>query len=127
MGKTPDFRINKSIPDLIADTRRPNILPETGWYKVGMSSGYEIGSYFLNSWLNDSSPTSPDASWYLSEDGEVRLRGKITGGALGVVAFLLPEEVRPEFAETWICAVDGGGTANVSVYPDGSLIVETIN
>jgi hypothetical protein len=38
----------------------------------------------------------------------------------------LPEEVRPEFPETFICAVEGGLKANVTIHANGEVIVDTI-
>lgn len=139
MGKTPDFKQNKTIPDLIAETRKPPIMPETGWYRISITENYEAqGSggqhistiteaLFMNGWNNVTGATNAPAGWYLSDGGEVRMRGKITGGDAGTVVAILPEEVRPQFAETWICAVDGGGTANVTVWPNGSVVVDTFN
>jgi len=75
MAKTPDFKQNKNFPDLISELRKPNPRPETGWNAVG--PGEEHGVDFQNGWNNFSSTTVP-TSWYLSEDGEVRLRGRIT-------------------------------------------------
>jgi len=141
MSGSPDFRIKRSIPDLIASEIKPQILPETGWYRVSITENYEgstkggqyIGStlaVFQNSWMNVTgaalaNATEPPASWYLSEGGEVRWRGKITGGVAGTVVCVIPEEVRPQYAETWICATDTGGSANVTVWPDGSVVVDS--
>lgn len=128
MPKTPDLNVNRSIGDIIAQGRKPRLQPETGWYKVGVSEAYAVS--FINSWGNAgvvAGITNAPTGWYLSEDGEVRLRGKITGGVAATTVFNLPEEVRPEYAETFICAVDGGGKANVTIKPNGDVIVDTIN
>jgi hypothetical protein len=138
MSRSPDFKINKSIPELISDTRRPEILPDTGWYRVSITENFEasgpsaqfIGStlaVFKNSWNNVVGSDVPPASWYLSGGGEVRYRGRVTGGAIGTLIFVVPEEVRPEFTEYKVCQVIGGGTASVSIWPDGSVIFEGIN
>jgi hypothetical protein len=127
MSKSRDLNIDDNPFSLIQDTRRPHLEPETGWYLVGPSEAHEVD--FENSWGNVgvvAGVTNAPASWYLSEDGEVRLRGKIDGGSAGTVAFTLPEEVRPEYAETFICAVDGGTFANVTVHASGEVEVETI-
>lgn len=125
MSRSPDLDKKKTIFDLVAEQRKPPKLVDNAWYRIGVSQSHGIG--FTNSWDNLGGSTSAPAGWYLSDDGEVRLRGKITGGSAGTTVFILPEEVRPEFAETWICAVDGGGTANVTVWPDGSLTVDNFN
>lgn len=130
MSRSPDYPYRKTLPEIVGDMRRQKLHPETGWGKVGGSTGYETEAYFKNSWANAgviASVTYAPASWYLAEDGEVRLRGKIDGGSAGTVAFTLPEEVRPQYAETFICAVDGGGNANVTVHPNGDVEVVTIN
>ena len=115
MPRSRDLNIDRNIFDTIAKTRAPELEPETGWWKVGASEEYEIP--FENSWSNAgvlAGITNAPASWYLSADGEVRLRGKITGGATDSVAFTLPEEVRPEYAETFICPVDDAGNVDLS-------------
>lgn len=137
MPRSPDFKRNKSIPDLIADTRKPKLLPETGWYRVAITELFEgqgvggqyIGStlnVFKNSWANVVGATIAPASWYLSQFGEVRFRGKITGGVEGTVVFTLPEEVRPEYAETFIVATDDG-SATITVHENGEVIVDAID
>jgi hypothetical protein len=127
MARSPDYPYKDRLDDIVGDLRRDHLQAETGWQKIGPSQDHEID--FENSWANAgvvSGVTNAPASWYLSEDGEVRLRGKIDGGAAGTVVFTLPEEVRPEFAETFICAVDGGGKANVTVHANGEVIVDSI-
>ena len=128
MPKSRDLNIDNSLADVVGQTRRPKLEPETGWYKIGVSEAYAIS--FVNSWSNVgvvAGVTNAPAGWYLSEDGEVRLRGKIDGGSAGTVAFVLPDEVRPEYAETFICAVNGGGKANVTVHANGDVIIDTIS
>lgn len=115
MAKSRDLNIDRTPWDVIQTTRRPQLEPETGWYKVGAAEEYEIP--FENSWSNVgvlAGITNAPASWYLSADGEVRLRGKIGGGTAGTTAFTLPEEVRPEFAETFVCPVDDAGNIDLS-------------
>jgi hypothetical protein len=128
MPKSRDLNIDNSLADVVGQTRRPKLEPETGWYKIGASESYAIS--FNNSWGNVgvlAGITNAPASFYLSDSGEVRCRGKIDGGSAGTVVFILPDEVRPEYAETFICAVDGGGKANVTVHANGQVIVDTIS
>jgi hypothetical protein len=103
MSKTPDFSNNKTFGDIISEQRRPHALPETGWNNVGPSEDHGVN--FEAGWDN-SGVTSVPASWYLSAGGEVRLRGKITGGDVGTTIFTLPEEVRPEFTERYIVPME---------------------
>jgi hypothetical protein len=127
MSRTPDFRKNRNLIEVIVEGRRPGRAAETGWWKVGATSGDGgYGILFENSWNNVGASSNAPASWYLSEDGEVRLRGKISGGSVGSTAFTLPEEARPEYAETFICSVDGGGYASVTVWPDGRVVVDSV-
>jgi len=119
MPKSPDFRTRSpNISDMLGDMRRPPVLAETGWHYVGATQ--PEGVAFENNW-NNVTGEAP-ASWYLSEDGEVRLRGKVTGGEVGTIIFTLPEEVRPEFAETWVVAMDPTGWAKIRIEPDGDVI-----
>jgi hypothetical protein len=126
--RSPDFKRNKSITDLISDTRKPKLLPETGWYRIAITELFEgagvggqyIGStlaVFINgtSWANVAGISNPPTSWYLSEDGEVRMRGKIKGGAgTGETIFTLPEEVRPEYTETFIVPINDNDEVDLS-------------
>lgn len=101
MPKTPDFKNNKNISDLLGAADRPRPLPETGWNYVGPNEPHGIN--FENNWDNVGSGEIP-ASWYLDENGEVKLRGRVKGGSADTVIFTLPEEVRPEYTETFIIA-----------------------
>jgi hypothetical protein len=125
MPKTPDFMQNKDFNDLIKKKRRA--LPETGWNNVGPDEDHGVD--FENSWAN-SGPSTIPASWYLSENGEVRLRGKITGGETGTTIFTLPEEVRPEFKERFIIPIeDDVHLENIRfrAFSGGTGIPEVIN
>lgn len=128
MPKSRDLNIDRDVWDILGEVRRPKLEAETGWYKVGPAQPHETD--FENGWGNVgvlAGVTNAPASWYLSSGGEVRLRGKIDGGSVGTVVFTLPEEVRPQYAETFICAVEGGGKANVTVHANGEVIVDTIS
>jgi hypothetical protein len=131
MPKSRDLNIDRGLANVVGETRRPKLEPETGWYNIGeeWAADEPIEFDFLNSWGNlgtDDDIEHAPASFYLAEDGEVRFRGVITGGSAGTIAFMIPEEVRPQFAQTFICALIGGGKANVRVEPDGTVFVETI-
>lgn len=131
MSKTPDLNVNRTIGEVIAAQRKPNIQSETGWYNVGeeWAVGEPITVGFTNAWGNAGifdGITHAPVGWYLAEDGEVRLRGVIDGGVAGDSVFQLPIEVRPEYAQTFICAVIGGGQANIRIDADGVVTVESI-
>ena len=125
MPRTPDFLKYKTIPDLIADTRRPKVEPDTAWYRVGASEDYEIP--FQNSWANVGGSGIPAAAFYLDESGTVIMKGKVDGGAEGTTIFTLPVEYRPEHYEPFVVKMDGGGSANVGVYPNGEVVLENFN
>lgn len=134
--RSPDFKRNKTMADLMSDTRKPKLLPETGWYRVALTSLYEGSStggqyygsttaVFQNSWTSASGATP--VAWYLSQNGEVRFRGKIDGGVAPSLIFVLPKEFRPQYAETFIVAVDGGlVSANITVNPNGDVYLDSV-
>ncbi len=124
MAKTPGFKITKSTSDLISDLRKPRVLPETGWWNIGEDEPREIP--FEGSWGNyDDGNNYAPASFYLSEDGESRLRGVVDGGSEGEVIFILPEEMWPEYTQVFACSVIGGGTANIIVWDTGEVELES--
>lgn len=137
--RSPDFKRSASLIDLISDTstKKPRLQPETGWYRVAITELFEgagVGGQYLgstdavfrNSWANAGGTQVPPASFYLSHNGEVRFRGKITGGAAASIITVLPPELRPEYAETFIVATDTGN-ATITVRPNGEVYVEAIN
>jgi len=121
MSKSRDLNIDDNPIALIQDTRRPKLESETGWARVGITSGYEgisddgyfVGIAFENSWANTSVTEAP-ASWWLSESGEGRLRGKVTNGTAGTTIFTLPEEMRPKYAQEFLCSMDENGNIDLS-------------
>ena len=125
MPRTPNFRRNRTIPDLISDTRKPPRLADTAWYKVGEDEDYEIP--FENGTTNTNATDQEDAQWYMDELGETILKGVVNPPGAGETMFTLPEENRPRGIQTFTCAVIGGGSANVAVYPDGSVVFEGLN
>lgn len=120
MPRTPDFKINRSIPDLISDIRRPQVPPETGWHEVGISDEFHRDIPFQNSW-NQAGGTHAPASHYLSEDGELRSRGVVTGGSINTVIYTVPEELRPEYPELYLVPLEDT-EGNVTA---GSVRIET--
>lgn len=137
MPKSPDFKRNKTIGDLVANTRKPKLLPETGWYRAAITELFEgqaaggqyLGSslaVFKNDWRSVAGTSNAPFSWYLSKNGEVRFRGKITGGQVGTTILTLPPEIRPEYAETFIVAMDSGEKANIVIAPNGNVTVESM-
>lgn len=120
-----DFRRNRSIPELLADTRKPQRMADTAWYKVGVSEAYQIP--FESTWGNSGGVDEDDAQWYMNQEGETILKGVVIGGGVGETIFTLPEENRPRGVQTFTCALIGGGSANVAVYPNGEVVLESYN
>ena len=125
MGRTPDFPKHNTIPDLISDIRRPKVGADTAWYRIGLTEDYEIP--FEGSWANSGGTDEADAGWYQDGEGETKFEGVVLGGGEGSTIFTMPEENRPRTVKTFTCAVIGGGSANVAVYPDGSVVLESYN
>lgn len=125
MPRSPDFLKHKTIPELIADTRKPKVIADTAWYKVGATEDYEIP--FGAGWANVGASGNPDAQWYVDENGEAKVMGTVDGGTLGTTIFVLPEETRPRHRMVFVCAIEGGGTANIAVYPNGNVVLESYN
>lgn len=107
MSRSPNLPVERTIGELIGSMRRPKNETDTSWYRVGPSESHGVN--FTNSWLNVDTGSSPDASWYLNSDGEVRLRGSISGGDVDTTIFVLPEGLRPEFEEIHIVGDDENG------------------
>lgn len=101
MAKTPDFKYNRTIGELLSEQRKPKTIPDTAWREIGDGSADEI--VLEGTWINDGDLTTPNPAFYLSEDGEVRLRGKVREGTDLIV--VLPEECRPEFDMNFIVYV----------------------
>lgn len=60
----------------------------------------------------------------MSGDGNVEIRGKLTDGVVGTVAFTLPPGYWPPKTRRWACANGTTGYAIVRVDPDGAVTVE---
>lgn len=122
MPKSRDLNIDKTLNDVVGEIRRPKLEPETGWARAGITAGYEAstpkayypGIQFENNWVNATTADEAPASWWVSESGEGRLRGKVRGGAIGTTVFTLPEEVRPEYVQEFICSIDDDGNIDLS-------------
>ena len=123
--RSPDFKRNNSIAELISDTRKPKRLADTAWYKIGEDEDYEIE--FGAGWATVGGSGNPDAQFYMNEEGETVVIGYVDGGEEGSIIFNLPEENRPRYREPFVVAVEGGGTANVAIYPNGDVVLESFN
>lgn len=129
-NRSPHFNRNRQIADLIAEERRVRPEEDTNWYRTGpgdadMPGVEEHGVDFENGWDNVGDEGDSPASWYLSKNGEVRLRGHVVGPE-GTVIFTLPEEVRPQYDEKFLVAADDGFKAHVIVRANGEVFCESI-
>lgn len=125
MSKSPDLiGSTDGLPGVVRELRKPALPPETGWIRVGTSDPVHGGDFappFVNSWGNVGGD-APPVSFYLSEHGEVRLRGAIEGGTVGTVAFTLPDGYRPEYSMRFVGALSiGNDIATIQVDPDGKV------
>lgn len=123
MPKSPSYPFNRTLPEVVSDTRRPRQLAETGWHVIGDN---DQNVNFQNGFSGD-----PDRkpAWSLGEDGWVRCKGVVappTSPTFPVVAWTFPEEVRPEHPEPFLIGVVGGGYANGYVEVNGDVVIEQI-
>lgn len=118
MAKSPDFPFASSLTEVLVQRTKPRLIPETGWHKIGVSEAYAIG--FTNSWAAANDVDEAEPAFYVSESGEARFRGKVDGGAVGTIMFVLPPEARPEYREKYTCSMEGGW-ANVEVDQNGNV------
>ncbi len=113
MAKTPGFKQDRTIGDILASGRKPKLEPNTGWVNIGVSEEAEIP--FEGYWANggDEAPVG----FYLSHNGEVRLRGDASGYLDGtdLIIFVLPEEARPEFDTIFVTPVLNFGLPTGSI------------
>lgn len=140
MPRTPHFLHNRGLPEVVAELRKPRLLPYSGWIGVGTSESGDpedpllepmqtaVGEYihgisppFLNNWKNviDDDFDYARMAFYMSADGEIRFRGHVRGGAENTNIFRLPVGYRPEYTETFRQPNDAGGSATISVGSDG--------
>jgi hypothetical protein len=129
MPKSPDFKYNRDLSEIIKDQKKPNIPSDTGWGKIGISENW--GVEFNAPWSSGDEDGSPGdtgyhggAQHYLSEHGEVRSSGVVQGGYEDQIIYVLPEEYRPRSLETHVVAIDDGGNRGVGLVEvdnDGSV------
>ena len=80
-----------------------------------------IAPTLVNSWVNTGGNNAP-AGYVYTVDGNIRLKGNISGGLTGTVAFTLPAGYRPYSIMNYV--VFGG---SVLIEPDGRVIVTGTN
>jgi hypothetical protein len=121
MPRSPELARNRTVINIFEELRKPPLDPDTGWIKIN-DAGDPIAPPFLNSWSNIGDPYPP-LGFYYSHHGECRLRGHITGGAVGTTIFLLPEEFRPQYTQDFIVPTDDGGYATIRVQASGEVLL----
>lgn len=137
-GRIPDLPINKDLGDTIRELRAGAAGGESGWTNVvateanlpdgdpGSTDPDGITPVFDNNWVSAGGQYAP-VGFYLSDDGEVRFRGHITGGSATTTVFLLPDGYRPQYDETFAVPIDEGGYAVIRVQSTGEVIVERVD
>lgn len=78
----------------------------------------------INSWTNFGAGTAP-AAYSKDATGRVWLRGAISGGANGSVAFVLPAGFRPPYTQTSLIPVLSG-VATASVDTSGNVTIQNL-
>lgn len=97
------------------------VLPATQWIYVSLSRRNNLGVMdFENGWIDD--PDTP-AQFCMDEHGRIRLRGRISGGAVGSVAFTLPYGFRPPIRQKFNLANGDANYAIIEVATDGTATV----
>ena len=100
------------------------VLPATQWIYVAFSRRNQGVMDFENGW-GDADPDAP-AQFCMDEHARVRLRGRISGGTVGTVAFTLPWGFRPPIPQKFNLANGDSGYAIIEVTPDGAATVTGI-
>lgn len=123
MPRPQDFIHNRGLAQTLQELRRPAPEPETGWHEVGTdASPSEEDVNFNGSWQNLGG-NYHSAGWYVSGDGEVRLKGTVRGGDVASAIFTLPEEARPQKTAVFAVPTLSGGTATIEVRTNGDVFV----
>lgn len=86
----------------------------------GVWQDVATGAGFQNGWSNFGAAYYP-AAFRVDSDGTVRLRGLITGGALGTVALTLPPAFRPTRALLFPAGLGGVTTGTMQVDAAGGV------
>lgn len=101
------------------------LLPATQWIFININRRNGLGVLdFENGWT-DGDPDAP-AMFCMDEHGRVRLRGRITGGAVGTVFVTLPYGFRPAVPQSFVLSNADSGYANVELAPNGEATVTGI-
>lgn len=91
----------------VLDKQKANKHQE-GWIEPILMNGWQVDGYSVG---------------YMKDDlGTVHVRGRVKGGSLDTVVFILPTSYRPESFYGFSTRM-GGGTGTVSIGPDGSLTI----
>lgn len=101
------------------------VLPATQWIFINQNRRGGLGLMdFQNGWTdpNDDTP----AQFCMDEHGRIRLRGRISGGTVGTVAFTLPYGFRPPIPQKFNLANADAGYAIIEVLPNGEATVTGI-
>lgn len=94
----------------------------TQWIYISQSrrGGYGYMNY-EGTW-GDGDPNAP-GQFCMDEHGRIRLRGRITGGAVGTVAFTLPPGFAPAIPQSFNLANGQTGYAIFEIGTDGAATV----
>jgi len=123
---TREFPGQRSFVDSVRALEKKQLHSETGWINVGITNpsdpDYDISPPFQNGWSNI--PDGCPLSFYLSRDGEVRMRGNIQGGPFASIVFTLPNGYCPEYIERFVVPSGVLGFHNIiEIYPNGNVVL----
>jgi hypothetical protein len=116
--------------DRVVDTQRATqvyrgVRPATQWMYIDRGRRGNLGYLdFENGW-GDGDPDAP-AQFCMDENGRVRLRGRIAGGAVGTSFVTLPPGFRPPVPQSFVLSNADSGYANVELGTDGAAVVTGI-
>jgi hypothetical protein len=107
----------KSLRDRIYALERRGMYPP-----AVADSAWQVVSSFSNSWVNYPGGSWPSAAYRIDSEGWVTMRGLLTGGANGTIAFTLPTGYRPQIPSS-TKANGGDSAAHITVGTSGAVTV----
>ncbi len=108
-----------------ATQRYRGLLPATQWIFISQTKRGGLGLMDYENGWGDGDVDAP-GQFCMDEHGRVRLRGRISGGTVGTVAFTLPYGFRPAMPQSFVLSNAESGYANLEVAPNGEATVTGI-
>lgn len=115
----PESVYDRALQRALTDTLRPLLRKVNA---IDTREDPPAAPVLVNGWGNYGGGGFPAAGYLLDGLGFVHLRGMISAGAVGAVAFVLPEGCRPA-AECYFPAVSAGAFGFAYVSTDGRVTI----